>query len=66
MKIYSQDELFEQILLVLSDNMKDKEFKINDILFEYKDNWIGENDNNRYRILVSKDYEITIKIKGQK
>ena len=64
MKTHSQDELFEQIRLFLSENIKGKEFIIDDILFECKYNWIGENNNNGYKILASKDYEITLKIKG--
>ena len=65
MKRYSQDELFEQIKLFLSDNMKDGRFIIDDISLECKCNWIGENDNNRYKILASRDYEFTLKIKAQ-
>lgn len=67
MKIYNQEELFEQIKIFLRDNMKDKKYVFADASVKRKDNWIEESDNNnkRYEILFSKDYEITLKIKGQ-
>lgn len=64
MKTYNQDEMFEQIKTLLSDNLKEKKFVIDDIFIAYKDNWSGENNNDRYSILVSRDYEITLKVKG--
>lgn len=63
-KTYSHHELLDQIRIFLSDNINDKEFVINDMTLECKYNWIGENDNNRYKILASKDYEIILKVKG--
>ena len=63
-KTHSKDEILEQISSLINDNLTDKEYVINDITLECKYNWIGEDDNNRYKILASKDYEITLKIKG--
>ena len=63
-KTYNKNELLDQIKSFISDNLIDKEFVINDITLECKYNWIGENDNIRYKILASRDYEIVLKVKG--
>ena len=63
-KTYNKDELFEQIRIFLSDYMNDKEFVINNINLDYRFNWIGDDSYGRHKILASKDYEITLKIKG--
>ena len=62
-KTLSKDEILKQISSFLCDNLIDKEYVVDDITLDCKYNWIGEN-GLRYKILNSKDYEITLKIKG--
>ena len=64
MKTYSKNEMFKQLKTFLNDNMNDKKFVIEDASIKCKDNWSSETNNGRYRILVSRDYEVTLKVKG--
>ena len=62
-KTHSKDVVLEQINSFLSDNLTDKKYVIDDITLDCKHNWLGE-DNFSYKILTSKDYKITLNIKG--
>ena len=62
-KTHSKDEILEQISSILSDNLVDKEYVIDNFTLDCKYNWLGENSSS-YKILTSRDYEINLKIKG--